>query len=99
MSRVISLSNEMHRRSDARLSVSTQIDRSEPVATLVLVSSALPNDEDIDRAIMLLDAAAEQARLLAMQANDATGGNDVEAQAASIVQLLGLARGATSRLE
>lgn len=64
-----------------------------------VASRRMPNDEDIDRAIMLLGAAAEQARLLAMQSNDFSDGNDVEAQAASIVQLLNLARSVTSRLE
>jgi len=99
MSRVISLSNELHKRSDARSCAPPRIDRPEPVAASVLVSSALPGNEDIDRAIMLLDAVAEHARLAVMQASDPTSRNEIEAQAASIVRLLVLARSVTSRLE
>lgn len=58
-----------------------------------------PDDREIDRAIMLLDAAAAQARLAAMQANDPSCSGRVEAQIATIVELLGLARDVTSRLE
>jgi hypothetical protein len=98
MSQVISLRNERHKRSDARSCPPTRIDRSEPVAALVLVSGTPPDNEDIDRAIMLLDAAAEHARLVVMQASGPTSGTRIETQTASIVQLLVLARSVTSRL-
>lgn len=66
---------------------------------MFVTSRPVPNDADIDRAIMLLEAAAQQARLLAIKASDPTDGKDIETQAASIVQLLGLACSVTSRLE
>jgi hypothetical protein len=56
------------------------------------------NDADIDRAILLLDAAAEQAQLAAMQANDRYCRDLIETQSGTIMQLLGLARSVMSRL-
>jgi hypothetical protein len=99
MPQVISLCDALHKRRETPASPPTRRDRSGLAAALFVASRPVPNDKDIDRAIMLLDAAAEQARLLVMQANDPTSGNDVETRAASIVQLLGLARSVTSRLE
>ena len=54
--------------------------------------------EDVDRALLLLDIAARQARLLVMEIDDPSCREDFEAQIATIEQLLQLARGMALQL-
>lgn len=58
-----------------------------------------PGKEDVDRAILLLDDAARQARTLVKQINNPTSRENLEAQIATIEQLLHLARSMSSKLE
>jgi hypothetical protein len=98
MARVISLRNVLHGRGEARMYRTARHERSRGTTELAFAASSSLNDEDIDRAIALLDAAASRAKLAVTQANDPSSAGDVEAQARSIVQLLGLARIVTSRI-
>ncbi|MET0679214.1 MAG: hypothetical protein ABW175_25740 [Bradyrhizobium sp.] len=96
MPQVISLRDVLHKRSEVRSCQPASIDRSVSAQSSPASPPPLING-DIDRAVLLLDAAAEQARLLITQSNDPSCAQ-VEARTASIVQLLGLARIVTPQL-
>ena len=57
-----------------------------------------PRREDVDRAILLLDIASRQARLLVMEIDDPARREDFEGQIATIEQMLRLARGMAQEL-
>lgn len=62
------------------------------------VSQQEPEKEDVDRALLLLDIASRQARLLVMEIDDPLRRQDFEGQIATIEQLLQLARGMAQEL-
>jgi hypothetical protein len=62
------------------------------------VSQQEPGKEDVDRALLLLDIASRQARLLVMEIDDPLRRQDFEGQIATIEQLLQLARGMAQEL-
>lgn len=99
MTKVIILRDALHKRMEARPHPPVRVERSRFAMSMSTACRRQPNNEDIDRAIMLLDAAAEQARYLAEQASDPSRTEQVEQQAGSVVQLLRLARSMISRIE
>jgi hypothetical protein len=99
MPQVINLRDVVYKRRDARSCQRLSRDGSASAAAALPAGRPALDDADIDRAIMLLDAAAEQARLVVMQSNDGFCRARVEAQTAGIVRLLGLAGRVTARLE
>lgn len=99
MTKVIILQDALHKRMEARSHQPVRVERPRFAMSMSPACRRQPTNEDIDRAIMLLDAAAEQARHMVEQANDLSRTKQVEQQAGSIVQLLSLARSMTSRLE
>lgn len=98
MAQVIVLQKTLHRR--------VKLGSHPPRGTLPQADAmALPpasrresKKDDVDRAILLLDIAARQARLLVMEINDPSCREDFEAQIATIEQLLQLARGMALQL-
>ena len=60
---------------------------------LPTTSQQEPGKQDVDRALLLLDIASRQARLLVMEINDPSRREDFEGQIATIEQMLQLARG------
>lgn len=66
--------------------------------TVPLPVGQAPRKQDVDRAILLLDLAARQTRLLAKQINDPSRRENFEAQIATVEQLLQLARGMAMKL-
>lgn len=96
MAQVIILQNALHTRSSLHPPIT---DLPDCAATLSLTDQREPSKEDVDRAILLLDVAARQARLLVMEINDPSRRKHFEAQIAMIEQLLHLARSMSLKLE
>lgn len=99
MAQVIGLRDALRRCTEERTHSPGDGVRSEHTTALSSVDRHLPMAEDIDRAIVLLDTVAEQARLLAKQAHDPSCSEYVEQQTENIVKLLGVALGMTTRRE
>ena len=99
MTEVIILRDALHKRREARSHQPARFGRSGHATPMSTACSRQPNNEDIDRAIMLLDAAAGQAQYLAEQASDPSRTEQVEQQAGTVMQLLRLARSMISTIE
>jgi len=98
MAQVIVLQTALHARSGLQ-SHPQMTDFPGYVTTTSPADQQEPGKEDVDRAILLLDGAARQARALVKQINDPTSRENLEAQIATIEQLLHLARSMSSKLE
>jgi hypothetical protein len=96
MAQVIVLQNALHTRRGLHQPIT---DLPDCAATVPLADQREPSKEDVDRAILLLDIAARQARLLVMEINDPSRREHFEAQIATIEQLLHLARSMSLKLE
>jgi hypothetical protein len=96
MAQVIVLQNALHTRNGLH---PPDTDLPDCATALPLADQREPGKEDVDRAILLLDIAARQARLLVMEINDPSRREYFEAQIATIEQLLHLARSMSLKLE
>ena len=98
MAQVIVLQNAVHTRTASQPHSSTT-DVPGHATTLHLAAQPEPGKEDVERAILLLEGAARQARLLVVEINDPSRREYFEAQIATIEQLLHLARSMSLKLE
>jgi hypothetical protein len=98
MAQVIVLQNALHRRVKLESHPPRVMVPQADATALPPAREFQPGKEDVDRAILLLDIAARQARLLVMEINDPSCREDFEAQIATIEQLLQLARGMALQL-
>lgn len=96
MAQVIVLQKALHRR--VKLHRPRVMAPQADATALPRASQRESGKEDVDRAILLLDIAARQARLLVMEIDDPSSRQDFEAQIATIEQLLQLARGMALQL-
>jgi hypothetical protein len=97
MAQVIVLQNALHTRTGMQPHPSTP---DLPVcASTPPLAQREPGKEDVDRAILFLDIAARQARLLVMEINNPSRRENFETQIATIERLLHLARSMSLRLE
>ena len=99
MAQVFVLQKALHRRVGAQSRLPAVTDLGGCATTLPLGDQRESGVEDVDRAILLLDVAARQARLLVMEINDPSRRENFEAQIVMIEQLLHLARSMALRLE
>jgi hypothetical protein len=98
MAQVIVLQKALHRRAKLEAHPPGVMVPQTDAMALPPASRRESEKEDVDRAILLLDIAARQARLLVMEINDPSCREDFEAQIATIEQLLQLARGMALQL-
>ena len=99
MAQVIILQNALHPRKGVQSHPPAATDLGGCATTLPLANQREPGMEDVDRALLLLDIAARQARLLVVEINDPSRRGNFEAQIVMIEQLLHLARSMALRLE
>ena len=98
MAQVIVLQKALHRRVKLQSHPPRVTVPQADATALPRASQRESGKEDVDRAILLLDIAARQARLLVMEIDDPSCREDFEAQIATIEQLLQLARGMALQL-
>jgi hypothetical protein len=98
MAQVIFLQNALHTRTASQPHSSTT-DLPGCATPAALADQPELGKEDVDSAILLLEGAARQARLLVVEINDPSRREYFEAQIATIEQLLHLARSMSLKLE